>query len=96
MNKLSPAKRAQVVVALVEGNSIRATVRMTGVAKNTVLKLLVGLGAACDRYQRKLTHYPRPHSRVVISAGCPRPIPFAHSPMTFTSTRLGRRPSNSP
>lgn len=51
MNKLSSAKRAAVVAALVEGNSIRATVRMTGVAKNTVVKLLVDLGAACARYQ---------------------------------------------
>jgi hypothetical protein len=35
----------------VEGNSIRATVRMTGAAKNTVTKLLVDLGAACAEYQ---------------------------------------------
>src|SRR5260370_26935746 len=52
MNKLSQAERAQVVAALVEGNSIRATVRMTGIAKNTVVKLLVDLGRACERYQR--------------------------------------------
>jgi IS1 family transposase len=36
---------------LIEGNSIRSTVRMTGVAKNTVVKLLVELGAACAHYQ---------------------------------------------
>lgn len=41
------------MAALVEGNSIRATCRMTGVAKGTVLKLLVNLGQACDRYQRE-------------------------------------------
>jgi IS1 family transposase len=40
-----------VIKALVEGNSIRSTVRLTGVAKNTVTKLLVGLGAAVARYQ---------------------------------------------
>lgn len=51
MNRLPPSKRAQVVAALVEGNSIRSTVRMTGVAKNTVVKLLVELGAACSKYQ---------------------------------------------
>lgn len=51
MNKLSTEKRIQVVSALVEGNSIRATVRMTGVAKNTVSKLLVELGHACEAYQ---------------------------------------------
>ena len=50
MNKLDSAKRTQVVAALVEGNSIRATVRMTGVAKNTIAKLLVELGAACSDY----------------------------------------------
>ena len=38
-------------MALVEGCSIRATVRMTGVAKNTIVKLLVELGTACARYQ---------------------------------------------
>jgi len=38
-------------LALVEGNSIRAVCRMTGVAKDTVLKLLVDLGSACERYQ---------------------------------------------
>jgi IS1 family transposase len=50
MNKLDSKKRAQVVAALVEGNSIRATVRMTGVAKNTIAKLLVELGSACSEY----------------------------------------------
>jgi IS1 family transposase len=51
MNRLSTEKRAQIVGSLVEGNSIRATVRMTGAAKNTVVKLLVDLGAACADYQ---------------------------------------------
>jgi len=53
MNHLDPVKKAQVVTALVEGNSIRATVRMTGVAKNTIAKLLVELGAACSDYLDK-------------------------------------------
>jgi IS1 family transposase len=47
MNKLPMSKRVAVVAALVEGNSLRSTVRMTGVAMNTVLKLLAELGAAC-------------------------------------------------
>jgi IS1 family transposase len=50
MNRLNTAKRSQIVAALVEGNSIRATVRMTGAAKNTVTKLLVDLGAACAEF----------------------------------------------
>ena len=51
MNRLTPERRAAVVRCLVEGNSIRATVRMTGAAKNTVAKLLVELGEACSQYQ---------------------------------------------
>ncbi len=53
MNKLDTAKRAQIVAALVEGCSIRATVRMTGASKNTIAKLLVELGAACTEYLNK-------------------------------------------
>jgi IS1 family transposase len=53
MNKLTREKRAQVVAALVEGTSVNATVRMTGVAKNTILKLLADLGTACMEYQDK-------------------------------------------
>lgn len=51
MNRLSTEERARIIGSLVEGNSIRATVRMTGAAKNTVTKLLVDLGAACAAYQ---------------------------------------------
>jgi hypothetical protein len=51
MNQLNPAKRAQVVAALVEGNSIRATVRKTGVSKNAIQRLLPALGPACEQYQ---------------------------------------------
>jgi len=51
MNRLSIARRAQVIGALVEGNSIRATCRMTGAAKNTVMKLLVEIGEAASMYQ---------------------------------------------
>src|SRR5438046_1007097 len=50
MNKLGTADRVRVVAALVEGCSIRATVRMTGVAKNTIVKLLADLGTACAKY----------------------------------------------
>ncbi len=51
MNRLSTAQRVAVVKALVEGCSIRSTVRMTGVSKNTISKLLLQLGSACTRYQ---------------------------------------------
>lgn len=51
MNRLSSEKRAAVIASLVEGNSIRSTVRMTGVAKNTVMKLLGDLGLVCSIHQ---------------------------------------------
>src|SRR5919198_5608246 len=54
MNRLSPEKRKAVVASLVEGNSIRATCRMTGVAKNTVTKLLSDLGVVCSVYQDRV------------------------------------------
>ena len=50
MNKLSPERRARVISALVEGNSIRATCRMTGAAKGTVLKLLADVGETCAKF----------------------------------------------
>jgi hypothetical protein len=58
MNRLATERRAQIVGCLVEGNSIRGTVRTTGAAKNTVTKLLVDLGAACAAYQDQAQ--PRP------------------------------------
>ena len=51
MNKLSLEKRAQIISALVEGNSIRSTCRMTGTAKGTVTRLLRDVGKACIQYQ---------------------------------------------
>lgn len=54
MNRLSTAKRVQVIAALVEGVSINAIVRMTGVSKNTVLKLLADVGNACAIYQNRV------------------------------------------
>lgn len=51
MNCLSTERRGQVIGCLVEGMSIRATVRVTGVAKKTITKLLVDLGQAAAEYQ---------------------------------------------
>lgn len=52
MNRLSPERRALILSALVDGNSIRATCRITGAAKNTVVKLLEEVGGACLTFQR--------------------------------------------
>ena len=54
MNRLSPEQRKAVVAALSEGNSLRATCRMTGVSRNTVTKLLVDLGTVCSVYQDRV------------------------------------------
>jgi IS1 family transposase len=50
MNRLTPSKQTQVIAALVEGNSIRATVRMTGVSKNAIQRLLAALGPVCEQF----------------------------------------------
>src|SRR6266478_3068352 len=51
MNRLDSETRAKVISCLIEGCSIRATVRMTGVAKKTVMRLLVEVGEVCADYQ---------------------------------------------
>lgn len=51
MNRKSTKERAQILQLLVEGNSLRATSRITGASINTVTKLLVEAGEACAWYQ---------------------------------------------
>ena len=51
MNRLTSKQRKAVIGALIEGCSIRSTVRMTGIAKKTVMRLLIEIGAVCSRYQ---------------------------------------------
>jgi IS1 family transposase len=53
MNCLDTETRAKVINCLIEGCSIRATVRMTGVAKNTIVKLLSDIGCACAAYHSR-------------------------------------------
>ena len=50
MNRLSTSRQAHAVSALVEGSSVNATCRMTGISKHTVLKLLKDLGCAAASY----------------------------------------------
>jgi len=58
MNRLSVADRASILRMLVEGNSLRSASRLADVSLNTVTKLLVDLGAACetihDQYVRNV------------------------------------------
>ena len=51
---LSMEKKVAVISALVEGCSVRATSRMTGVAKGTILRLLAEVGKACAEYQNRV------------------------------------------
>jgi len=62
MNKLPSETRARILHLLCEGNSIRATVRLTGASKNTIAKLLVTAGKACMAYQ----------DRVLVDLKCSR------------------------
>src|SRR6266571_643809 len=49
MNVLSVEKKAGVISALVEGNSIRSIERMTGVHRDTIMRLVVRVGENCER-----------------------------------------------
>ena len=51
MNRLTTEERAKVVRCLIDGCSLRATARIAVVARNTIDKLMVELGAACSKYQ---------------------------------------------
>jgi transposase-like protein len=50
MNKLTLAKQVQVITSLVEGNSVNSTVRMTGIAKTTILRLIQQFGETCWKF----------------------------------------------
>src|ERR1022692_3951747 len=54
MNRLTSEQRAAVITCLIEGCPVRSTVRMTGVAKKTVLRVLVEVGAVWADYQDRV------------------------------------------
>ena len=56
MNKLPIAKKVQIINCLVEGMSLRATSRLVDCSINTVTKLLVDVGAACQDYHDETVH----------------------------------------
>jgi IS1 family transposase len=61
MNRLSIAGRAAILGMLVEGNSLRSCSRLADVSINTVTKLLVDLGAACEQFHDERVRNVRVH-----------------------------------
>ena len=56
MNKLPIAKKVQIINMLVEGMSLRAASRIADVSINTVTKLLVDTGKACQIFHDETVH----------------------------------------
>jgi IS1 family transposase len=73
-NTLSVERQAAIIRCLVEGNSIRATCRMTGAAKGTVLRLLKVVGAHAknhhDRFVRDIDSERIQCDEIWSFAGC--------------------------
>src|SRR5438552_862971 len=57
MNSLDPETRARIIAALVERVSISSIVRMSGVAKTTILRLIREVGTACQRFHDAQVRY---------------------------------------
>lgn len=58
MNTTPIEKQIQILNALVEGNSIRSTERMTGVHRDTIMRLLVRIGDKCEKLMNeKMRHF---------------------------------------
>jgi len=91
MNRLSIQQRVQVINALVEGNSIRATCRMTDTAKGTVLRLLAEVGAVCAA--RRPTRWPALALRFRLLQLRPavRAVARPHRRQRAAAPRAGRR-----
>ncbi|MGA9117613.1 MAG: IS1 family transposase [Bacteroidota bacterium] len=50
MNVLSAEKKALALSLLAEGNSIRSTERLSGIHRDTIMRLLVSAGEACEAF----------------------------------------------
>ena len=53
MNKLQVDKQITILSALAEGNSIRSIERMTGVHRDTIMRLIVRTGKLCQNLMSK-------------------------------------------
>lgn len=50
MNILTADKQRTAIQALIEGNSIRSTERMTGIRRDTIMRLMLRVGESCVRF----------------------------------------------
>ena len=80
MNRLPLARRTQIVAALVEGNSIRSIERMTGTHRDTIMRLMVDVGAGCAKIH---------HTEMRGGRGEP---PMVHGRTCGPNVELARRP----
>ena len=65
MNRLTRDERAQILQMMAEGVSLRSISRMTGISRNTGLKLVADAGRAFAEYQgRTLVNLPCKHIQV--------------------------------
>lgn len=56
MNILSRDKQIQIIAALTEGMSIRATERLTGIHRDTVMRLGLRIGSGCAALHDRTVH----------------------------------------
>jgi IS1 family transposase len=54
MNQLGVERQAVVISALVEGNSIRSVERMTGIHRETIMRLTIRIADGCDRLMEEI------------------------------------------
>lgn len=97
MNKLTHEQRVQAVNCLIEGCSIRATVRMTGIAKKTIMRLLREVGEVCESYQDRMLR--NLHCRRILERIRKEPKEFkvhprAIIPLTILCQGLPQLPKN--
>ena len=60
MNILPREKQIEIIAALVEGCSIRATERLTGVHRDTIMRLGVRVGQGCELVHDALMQNQQP------------------------------------
>ncbi len=72
MNRLDIETGKPIVRCLVEGQRIRATVRMADVSENTVTKLPTDAGKACPAYRDEALR-DLPCQRIQADEAAPRP-----------------------